>query len=69
MIIAKSATSLNNDNFFSNNPILTISFADSQFTKAIQLVLNQNPGKLHYFTIPMRPNFKNDYSENCNFFK
>ena len=31
MIIEKNATSLNNDNFFSNKLILTKSFADSQF--------------------------------------
>ena len=31
LIIENIATSLNNDNFFSNNHILTKSFADSQF--------------------------------------
>ena len=45
MIIEKSATSLNNDNFFSNNHILTISFTDSQSTKPIQLNLNQKSQK------------------------
>ena len=33
MIIEKIATFSNNDNFFSNNHILTKSFADSQFAK------------------------------------
>ena len=32
IIDEKIATSLNNDNFFSNNHILTKSFADTQFT-------------------------------------
>ena len=41
MMIEKIATSLNNDNLFSNNHILTKSLADSQFTKPIKLVLNQ----------------------------
>ena len=49
MIIEKIATSLNNDNFFSNKLILAISFADSQFTKPIPLVLNQKCQKTIIF--------------------
>ena len=45
MMIEKIATSLNNDNFFSNNHFLTKPFDDSQFTKPIQLVLNQKSQK------------------------
>ena len=33
MIIEKIAISLNNDNFFTNNHILAISFANSQFAR------------------------------------
>ena len=49
MIIEKIATSLNNNNFFSNKHILTKSFADSQFTKAIPLVPNQKCRKIALF--------------------
>ena len=49
MMIEKIATSLKNDNFLSNNHILTKSFADSQFTKLIQLVLNQKCQKTIIF--------------------
>ena len=49
MMIEKIATSLNNDNFFSNNHILTKSFDDSQYTKPIQLVLNQKSQKTIIF--------------------
>ena len=49
MMIEKIATSLNNDNFFSNNHILTKSFADSQFTKPVQLNLNQKSQKTIIF--------------------
>ena len=49
MMIEKIATSLNNDNVFSNNHILTNSFAVSQFTKPIQLVLNQKSQKTTIF--------------------
>ena len=48
MMIEKIATSLNNDNFFSNNHIVTKSFADSQFTKPVQL-LNQKSQKTIIF--------------------
>ena len=48
-MIEKFATSLNNDNFFSNNHILTKSLADSQFTKPIQLILNQKSQKTKIF--------------------
>ena len=49
MMIEKIATSINNDNFFSNNHILTKSFDDSQFTKPIQLFLNQKSQKTIIF--------------------
>ena len=41
IIDEKITTSLNNDNFFSNIRILAFSFAESQFTYHIQLLLNQ----------------------------
>ena len=49
MIIEKIATSLNNDNFFSNKHILIKSFADSQFRYPTQLVLNQKYRKIAIF--------------------
>ena len=69
MIIEKIATSLYNDNFFSNNHILALSFAVSQFTEAIQLVLNQKCRKIARFHNTNKTYFKTDYRENCKFSK
>ena len=48
-MIEKIANSSNNDNFFSNNQILTKSFEDSQFTWPIQLVIYQKCRKIAIF--------------------
>ena len=57
MMIEKIAASLNNDNFFSKNHILTKSFADSQFTKPIKLVLNQKSQNTIIFHITNKTYF------------
>ena len=69
MIIEKSASYLNNDNFLSNNHILAKSFADSQSTKPIQLVLHKQCGKIAIYHNTSKTYFKTDYREYCNFFK
>ena len=48
LIGEKIATSLHNDNFFSNKHILTKSFEDSQFIKTLQLILDQKSQKKLY---------------------
>ena len=70
-IIEKIATSLNNNNFFSNKRILFIYFTDSQLTLPIQLVLNQKCLKTAILHSTNKTYFKTDYNyrENCNFFK
>ena len=60
IIDEKITTSLNNDNFFFNIRILAFSFAESQFTEHIQLLLNQKCRKTQYFTIPLKPYFETD---------
>ena len=54
----EKAPSLNNDIFFSNKRVLANSFADSQFTQPIQLVLNQNYCKIAIFYNTNKPFFK-----------
>ena len=53
-MIEELATSSNNKNFFSNKHILTKSFADSQFTWPIQLVLKPKHRKNLIFTAPIK---------------
>ena len=69
LIIEKIATSLNNDNFFSNKRILAIYFTDSQFTQPIQLLLSQKCRKKVIFHNNNETYFKTDYRENRNFLK
>ena len=60
------STYLHSSNFFSNKHILTKSFADSQSSSSIQLLLFKKSRKFASFHNTNITYFKTDYRENYN---
>ena len=66
LIIEKIATTVNNDNFYSNKRNLSKPFAVSLFKCPIHLLLNQLCRKSVIFYYTTKTCSKTDYRENCN---
>ena len=69
LIIEKIATSLKKDNFSQINVFWPILLQIHSSHSPFSCFHTKNPGKLHYFTIPIKPILKLIIGENCNFFK